>query len=183
MSSENLRRYGNKPYSTVLVHGGPGAPGEMRPVAIELSKYVGVIEPLQTANSVQGQIEELIQVIEEGSNTPVVFIGWSWGAWLVYLVAAQRPDLIKKLIIVSSGPFEAKYAEGMMDTRLSRLSDQEKLRAKEIITLLQEGNAGVKDFNEFGGLMDKADSYNPVPHEDESNVDMSELGTEIYEKV
>lgn len=183
MSIENPRKYGKEPYSTVLVHGGPGAPGEMRPVAMELSKFVGFLEPLQTANSVQGQIDELIHIIEKNTEAPVTLIGWSWGAWLTYLVAAQRPALIKKLIIVSSGPFEAKYTEGMMDTRLSRLNNQERLRSKEILALLQDGKANGKDFNEFGGLMDKADSYNPILHKDESEVDMSEFGADIYEKV
>ena len=183
MSMENPRRYGNEPYSTVLVHGGPGAPGEMKPVALELSKSVGIIEPLQTANSVQGQIEELILAIEKGASTPVVLIGWSWGAWLAYLVAAQKPELVKKLIIVSSGPFEEKYTERMMKTRLSRLSEQEKLKAKEILLLLQEGKASDKDFNEFGGLMDKADSFSPNPHKDGTDLDMSKFGADIYERV
>lgn len=183
MATVNPRFYGKEPYTTVLVHGGPGAPGEMRPVAIELSKLVGVIEPLQTKNSVHGQNEELIQVIENNANTPVVLIGWSWGAWLAYLVTAQRPDLVKKLILISSGPFEEKYTEKMMGTRLSRLTKQEKIRAEEILSLHQEGRANDKDFNEFGGLMDKADSYSPIPHKDESNVEKSDFGVDIYEKV
>ena len=45
----NFRLYGNKPYKIAVIHGGPGAPGEMAPVARELSSDYGVIEPLQTA--------------------------------------------------------------------------------------------------------------------------------------
>lgn len=183
MSLENLRRYGNQPYSTVLVHGGPGAPGEMRPVALELSKLVGVIEPFQTANSVQGQVDELIQTIKSDAIAPVVLIGWSWGAWLSYVVAARIPELIKKLIIVSSGPFEAKYTEGMMDVRLGRLTDQEKLKAKHILVLLQEGRASDKDFSEFGGLMDKADSYNPIAHNADTDIDSLRFDADIYDRV
>ncbi|MHA2061833.1 MAG: alpha/beta fold hydrolase, partial [Candidatus Sifarchaeia archaeon] len=34
---KNLRIYGNKPFNIAVLHGGPGAPGEMAPVARELS--------------------------------------------------------------------------------------------------------------------------------------------------
>lgn len=112
----NFRVYGKSPYSVIVVHGGPGAPGEMKPVAEELSKNFGVIEPLQTKDSIDGQIEELKKVIEENATSPVYLIGWSWGAWLSYLLAAHHPKLVKKLILVSSGPFEASYAEGIMKT-------------------------------------------------------------------
>ena len=61
--TNNFRIYGKPPFSVAVVHGGPGAPGEMKPVAEELSKNFGVIEPLQTASSVEGQIEELKKVI------------------------------------------------------------------------------------------------------------------------
>jgi len=180
---KNFRIYGSPPFSVVVVHGGPGAPGEMKPVAEELSKNFGVIEPLQTANSVEGQIEELKKVIEENATIPVYLIGWSWGAWLSYLLAARYPNLVKKLILVSSGPFEASYAQKIMKTRLERLSEQEQIRVEEIIQLLQSGKADDVIFNEFGGLMDKADSYNPIPHKDDRDIEKSEAQSEIYEKV
>ncbi len=56
---KNLRKYGKAPFAIVVVHGGPGARGEMAPVARELSTHGGVLEPLQTATSVEGQVEEL----------------------------------------------------------------------------------------------------------------------------
>jgi len=55
----NPRKYGIPPYSIAVVHGGPGASGEMKPVAEELSMQFGVLEPLQTKDSVVGQVEEL----------------------------------------------------------------------------------------------------------------------------
>ena len=56
---KNLRIYGNKPFSVAVIHGGPGAPGEMAPVARELASVKGVLEPLQTADSLEGQVDEL----------------------------------------------------------------------------------------------------------------------------
>lgn len=76
---KKFRIYGNPPFSVVVVHGGPGAPGEMKPVAEELSKNFGVIEPLQTEDSIDGQIEEFNNVIEENATSLIYLIGWSWG--------------------------------------------------------------------------------------------------------
>lgn len=180
---KNFRIYGSLPLTIVVVHGGPGAPGEMKPVAEELSKYFGVIEPLQTEDSIDGQIEELKKVIEGNAASPVQLIGWSWGAWLSYLLAARHPNLVKKLILVSSGPFNASYAQGIMNTRLGRLAEQERKRVEEIIQLLQSGKADDVTFNELGGLMDKADSYGPMLHSNDDAIEKSAVQSEIYEKV
>ena len=56
---DNLRMYGSKPYFVAVIHGGPGVPGEMAPVARELSLNTGILEPLQAAETVEGQVEEL----------------------------------------------------------------------------------------------------------------------------
>jgi len=56
------------------------------------------------------------------------------GAWLIFILAAQHPSLAKKLILVGSGPFEEKYASRLMETRLSRLNEEEK---KEVFSLME----------------------------------------------
>jgi len=40
---KNLRKYGHKPFVVAVIHGGPGAPGEIAPVARELSSIRGVL--------------------------------------------------------------------------------------------------------------------------------------------
>ncbi len=164
---KNVRTYGKSPYTVMLVHGGPGAPGEMRPVALELSSKYGVLEPLQTANTIHGQIEELKSVIETIGNPPVTLVGWSWGAWLSLLTTAQHPSLVKKLILVSSGPFRAEYAKKIMPRRLSRLSREDRLRAEELLNMIQtEDGVSDNDLQKFGSFMSKADSYNYLPETD-----------------
>ncbi len=155
----------------------------MRPVSEQLSSDFGVIEPLQTANTVQGQIDELKRAIEEFAATPVVLAGWSWGAWLSYLLAAQEALLVRKLILISSGPFDPEYAEGIMKTRLSRMSERERDRVEEIMSLLHAGGASSSVFKEFGAIIDRADSYDPIVHNDADDLDLSEFGPDIYEKV
>ncbi len=54
----NLRKYGSVPFSLAVVHGGPDAGGEMALVARQLFSSRGVLEPIQTAISLKGQVEE-----------------------------------------------------------------------------------------------------------------------------
>ncbi|KPU28353.1 alpha/beta hydrolase [Caloranaerobacter sp. TR13] len=166
---ENLRKYGNEPFNVAVIHGGPGAPGGMAPVARELSQICGVLEPLQTANSIEGQILELKDILENNAESPVILIGHSWGVWLSYIFAAQYPQLIKKLILVGSGSFEEKYLSTMKTNRTSRLTEEENLRVEVLIRLLNDPNNENKKevLSEFGKLMSKADSFAPICLENE----------------
>ena len=167
---KNLRIYGGAPFRTAVIHGGPGAPGEMAPVAQELSSMGGVLEPLQTAKTIEGQIEELEEIVTKQGNPPVTLIGWSWGAWLSLIFAAKNTTLVKKIILVASGPFEEKYARNIMKIRLSRLGEKDSAEVLLLINTLEqpavaEGTAK-KDaaLKRLGILISKADSFDPIPH-------------------
>lgn len=168
-SMNNLRRYGDPPFSLAVIHGGPGAPGKMAPVARELSAFKGVLEPLQTAVTIKGQVRELRKVLEEHRDMPVILIGFSWGAMISFIFTAQYSQMVKKLILIGSGPYEEKYATNIMKTRISRFGKEELddfVRLTEILN-----NPSAKNRNEalcnFGKLMSKADTYDPLPHKDE----------------
>jgi len=88
---KNYRIYGMAPYSVAVIHGGPGAAGEMAAVALEISLLHGVIEPFQTARTVTGQVSELKNVLENQGDLPVILIGHSWGALLSFIVTAKNP--------------------------------------------------------------------------------------------
>ena len=164
---ENVRRYGQAPYTIAVVHGGPGAPGDMAPVAREMSITYGVLEPLQTQTTLQGQIEELTAVLQGNADQPTTLIGHSWGAMLSYIVTAQNPDLIKKLVLIGSGVFDEQYAAAIMDTRLSRLTDDERGAFGSMLSQLNSPSVKDKNavFEKFGVLMSKADSFDPMPHD------------------
>jgi len=164
---ENLRIYGDAPFNIAVNHGGPGAPGTMAPLARELSKKYGIIEPMQTADSNEGQLEELKRVIESKANYPVVLIGHSWGAWLSYLFAAKYPKLVEKLILVGCGSFEEKYLTSMNSKRENRLTEEENKRVGELFKLLNDPHKKKYAFSEFGKLMTKADSFAPISLDDE----------------
>jgi len=157
---ENPRKYGKAPFSVAVIHGGPGAGGEMAPVARELASGRGVLEPLQRATSLDGQVQELKTALEKNGDLPVTLIGFSWGAWLSYLVAAHYPSLVRKLILVGSGPFEQAYVPRLLETRLERLSEEEREEFKSTLEIL--GDPAAKDKSaslaRLGALCSKTDT-------------------------
>lgn len=158
------RTHGNPPYTIVVLHGGPGAQGGMGYVAQELGKKHGVLEPMQRACTVQGQVNELHGAITTNTKAPITLIGWSWGAWLGWWYAAQYPERVNRLILISAGPFETHYTANMNETRFSRLTAEE---VSEVQTLMAkfndpELNDKTTVFSRFGELFGKADNYDPV---------------------
>jgi pimeloyl-ACP methyl ester carboxylesterase len=161
---KDLRTYGKAPFSVAVVHGGPGAGGEMAPVARKLAPGRGVLEPIQTATSLEGQVEELRTVLEDHGDLPVTLIGYSWGAWLSFIVAARHPTLIGKLILVGSGPYEEKYVASLKEARLKRLGEEERTEFESIIGALDDPATEGKDtlLARLGALASKTDLYDPI---------------------
>jgi pimeloyl-ACP methyl ester carboxylesterase len=161
---ETFRKYGNDPFHVVVVHGGPGAVGSAAPIARKLGQTRGVLEPLQSATTLDGQIEELRLVVEYNATLPAIFIGHSWGAWLCALVTAAYPNLVRKLILVGSGPFEEHYVPKIAENRFKRLSPPEQAEYLQLVELLDKSAApgSVNSLSRLGELSDKADSYDPI---------------------
>lgn len=177
---KTIRKYGDAPYTIGVLHGGPGAAGEMKPVAEELSKDFGVLEFLQTKESVDGQIEELHQQIFSVTDELIVLIGFSWGAWLGGLFAARYPERVKKLILVSSGALDEKYNKNLMVTRLGRLSIEERDVASSLLSQFNTGEFSNEEFKKFGELMTKADSYSISKYLSVNPIVVNKM---IYDKV
>lgn len=178
---ENPRKHGKAPFSIAVVHGGPGAPGEVGPLARELSRTWGTLEPFQTSSSIEGQILELKSLLKEHGNLPITLIGHSWGAWLGFIFSATHPSFVSKLILVGSGPFEEKYTPRVMETRLDRLDEKGRLKFHDLGADLSDPNEKNKNeiFSKFGKLMTKIDSYDPLPFEEEE----LECNYEVFEGV
>lgn len=159
---KNFRLYGEEPYTVALLHGGPGAAGYMAPFAEELSKDFGVIEPLQTGLSVDEQIQELRTVLKAHGDLPLTLIGHSWGAWLGFIFSAKYSFFIKKLILISSGPFDVKYTNKLLETRLKRMSKQENQKIEDLLIELHNSDKKNEIFKQLGNLLTRIDSYDPV---------------------
>lgn len=162
---DNLKKYGKEPFRVALIHGGPGAAGEMALVANELSSICGVLEPFQTKKTIDEQVQELKSQLEKEADLPVTLVGFSWGAWLSFIFAATYPMLVKKLILIGSGPFEEKYVKNLMATRLNRLSETEKQEIETLNKILSDPATKDKNslFLRLGCLCSKADSFDPLP--------------------
>jgi pimeloyl-ACP methyl ester carboxylesterase len=163
MSIKKLRKYGTSPYKVVAVHGGPGSTGSLAFFAKEIAKNCGVIEPLQTAETLQGQIEELKEVLEKHAVLPVTLIGHSWGAMLSYLFAATYPFYIRKLIMIGSGVFDEKYSKNIMPTRLNRLSKQKQFEVEQLFSALNNKDPQTEfAFQRLGKIFKKTDAFDPI---------------------
>jgi pimeloyl-ACP methyl ester carboxylesterase len=89
--------------------------------------------------------------------------------------------MIKKLIIISSGPFEKSYAASIMETRLDRLADRDRGEARSILKRLMESNVENKDrlMERFGDLLSRADSYDPLNNDN----DEIEISFDIFKSI
>ncbi len=165
----NVRKYGVPPYTVVVVHGGPGAPGSVAAVARGLASSVGVLEPLQTSSSIEGQLRELASVLKEHARVPATLIGHSWGAILSYLTAARYPALVNKLILVGTPPLAAGKRLDLSLIWLSRLSEKQRTQFLSLEEFVYDGGKGDKSesMGRLFTLIARADSYDPIPSEDE----------------
>lgn len=178
---ENLRKFGEPPFRIAVLHGGPGGPGYMAPLARELSTDWGVLEPLQTADSVEGQVQELWNVLVSNPDLPVTLIGSSWGAVLGFIVSARFPRLVQKLIMIGSAAFDDGYATEIQEIRFSRLDEEEREEARSLKKLLGDPAYHQKDvaFARLGVLFTKADAYDPLT----LDIEILEYQYHIYQSV
>ena len=160
------RKYGNPPFKIALIHGGPGAAGDLAPFAKEISKEHAVLELLQTKSTIYELIQELHQQIIKNAQIPVILIGHSWGAWLSILFASKYERCVKKLILVGCPPFNNEHSKNILNIRLKRLLKDERIKLDTLLLTLQNENENKNKknllFMEIGKLMHKADSYKPL---------------------
>ena len=84
------RLYGAPPYKTMILHGGPGAIGDVSELCLYISDFQSVLEPLMIEKSLQKQID----LLKEELSSPVNLVGYSWGAIMAILLANTYPELI-----------------------------------------------------------------------------------------
>ena len=137
-----VREYGTAGPLVLVLHGGPGAPGYMAPVARGLSKEFRVLEPFQRGSggeplTVGRHVSDLHEVV--GSHSPgarVALVGHSWGAMLALAYAAAHPGLVTALALVGCGTFDPvardrfratcdQRMDNSLRRRLERLPEQE----------------------------------------------------------
>src|SRR5262249_25398224 len=152
-----VREYGESGPVVLVLHGGPAAPGEMAPIARELSDGFRVLEPFQRGSGAEpltvarhvADLHELMVLRGEGS--PPAVVGFSLGALLSHAHTAAHPEDTSCLVLVGCGTFDMAAREHMrsiLETRtdealrgrLDRLSEEirdpdERLAAHHAATL------------------------------------------------
>ncbi len=152
-----VRLYGKKPYSFVLVHGGPGAIGSLKGFAQELNQRTGagVVEAIQSKYSIAELIEELYHQIKDNCVEKVVLIGHSWGAWLAALFAEKYPELVQDTVLVGSGPLEDKYVAEIEMRRFENLSKED----AQLFQRLINNQVIDEDMEKIPAMLEKSDNY------------------------
>lgn len=177
---ENYRKHGEKPYEIITLHGGPGALGELKPLSKKLGGEFGVIEYLQTEESIELLLKDIKKIIIENTRSSVKVLGFSWGAWLGVFFADKYPELVESLILISSGPFEDKYNKNIQKKRFERMDEKEKKLFKEVDQKFRKDkNVKLKTLNEFIELMHKVDSYQYM----EINNYATNFQIDLYKKI
>lgn len=176
-----IRKYGKPPFRVAVLHGGPGAPGSMGPVARELGEIAGVLEPLQTKDSLEGQMEELQGQLTNHADMPVTLIGSSWGAVLALFFSARTAMIVGKLILVGSAVFDAESSSRIEVRRLERLDAEKRRRHVILKTELETARTENADnlMREWGEIIFDADVYDPLTRD----LGVLEVQYELHKKV
>ena len=168
-----VRKYGSSERVVILVHGGPGAPGYLAPVARELANSFRVLELFQRRSgseplTVARHVTDLDDLIKShGTERRPAIVGHSWGAMLALAYAAVHPDSVACLALIGCGTFDTVARNHMEATRNARmdksLRDQMKHFAREIPDSDERLRA-------LGGLIRQVDSYDLIPAKDETEI-------------
>lgn len=124
--SIEVREYGTSGPLVVLLHGGPGAPGYLAPVARALADAFRVLEPLQRGSgeerlTVARHVADLHRVVESlGAGTRPALVGHSWGAMLALAYGAEHPTSTGAIALIGCGTFDHASREQLRKTRESR---------------------------------------------------------------
>lgn len=162
-----VRSYGGGSPPVVLLHGGPGAPGHLAPLARELGQSFQVLEALQRRSgalplTVAQHVADLAEVAPERA----LYIGSSWGAMLGLSFAAAHPRQVKGLLLIGCGSYDQQSRESYlrsMETRLAEVDVEhfESLRSR----LNGSSDRDEQDllFTQLGEMASKAQAYDPLP--------------------
>jgi pimeloyl-ACP methyl ester carboxylesterase len=167
-SGIQVRTYGSGGPTVIVLHGGPGAPGSMAPVARELSSDFRVLEPLQRPSgdeplTVARHIADLHEVIKvHSADEQPALVGHSWGANLALCYAAEHPESARAIVLVCSGTWDAKARARMREIIAERVTDDVRARLEMIDSSSDEG---LKQRGEIMGQLYSYDLLDDVKDE------------------
>jgi pimeloyl-ACP methyl ester carboxylesterase len=165
------RFYGASGPHVVVLHGGPGAPGYMAPVARELSHRFRVIEPFQRGGdyerlTVARHVADLHELIETfcGDQRPAL-VGHSWGAMLALAYAAAHPGCAACLALIGCGTVDSAARDRLRVIRNQRMGEDLIRRVERLDERTSDPDERLR---KMGRMMQRADSYDLIPGTDET---------------
>ena len=167
----HCRRYGDRGPTVFLLHGGPGAPGYMAPVARQLSAVARVIEPYQRRSgasplTVATHVSDLHALISaECSAAPPILIGHSWGAMLAMCFAGEHAGVAASLVLIGCGTFDSAARERLLQIREERMTPAMHERKARFLKRFSEPDARLRA---MGSFYQRLDSVDPITHRDET---------------
>jgi len=180
-----VRFYGENGPWVVVLHGGPGAPGEMAPVARRLGQRFRVLEPLQRTRgevplTVARHVADLAEVLREPvQEGPVRVVGFSWGAMLALAYAARRPGDVDRLVLVGCGTFD-RHSREVFERRMAERTSPDQRRRIECLearlaveTDRQRRNAL---FAQLGAVYGRVQAFEPLATDAEETLSCDEVG-------
>ena len=181
----NIRSYGDRGPYVVLLHGGPGAAGQMGTVGRRLGGRFRVVEPLERASgevplTVARHVADLDEVLrgplKEG---PVRLVGFSWGAMLALTYAARHPSDVERLLLIACGTFDPGSREAYEAAMRERMDADQQRRFEDLTArLAAETDRQRRNelFAEFGSLCTRIQAFDPLPSESEDEIFYDEGG-------
>ncbi len=179
-----VRCYGADGPLVVVLHGGPGAPGSMAPLARRLGERFRVLEPLQRTSggsplTVERHIRDLSEVLASLlGEGPLRLVGFSWGAMLALTYAARKPRDISRLVLIGCGTLDPVSRGAYLISMEERIDT----RTRKRLDLLEAELALETDrhrrnviFSEFGRIYTRLQAYAPVSA-DEDPLSCDEAG-------
>src|SRR5262245_17025321 len=171
MDPIHIRLYGSTGPVIVLLHGGPGAPGYVAPIARELSDAFQVIEPFQRGATdvpltVARHVMDLHDVIQSNCGpSPPALVGHSWGAMLALAYAARHPGAVRSLALIGCGTFNTSAREKLKAIRARRMDADFMAREAALTARFRNPDDRLKA---IGSLYQRVDSVDLLPYTDET---------------
>lgn len=133
-----VRQYGESGPWVILLHGGPAAPGYMKPIGLAMENNFRVLEPFQRGSddqplTVARHVQDLYDVIETYCHDErPILVGHSWGAMLALAFAAEHTERAKAIVLIGCGTFDTQ-ARRLMDTiRQERMTEKQRKRMEQL---------------------------------------------------
>jgi pimeloyl-ACP methyl ester carboxylesterase len=149
----------------IVVHGGPGTPGDVVALARGLADRFTVIEPFQRRSgvvplTVAQLVADLHSLIGSRPGPPPAVVGFSWGAMLALAHGAAHPDDAAAMALIGCGTFDPgsrRQLHATVDARLDRALRERLERVDETIADPDER------FRAYGALLRPVYSFDLGP--------------------